>query len=637
MNEIIDLIRSYGGGIGVPEDFMNETTFFILLIVTLSGVIASSNKLYRFITLRLKQHQLDKDLAPYFSKLEITLATKDYLPTKYQNVSPSEDEEPGSKYIASAKNLIIPMFLNKAFKNDADDNKIYLILADSGMGKTTFLINLYIAYQNQWVKPYKIRLFPLGSNRALKDIKAINEAEQKDTIILLDAFDEDNEAVKDYKKRMGEILDIVWRFREVVITCRTQFFPSQSEEPHETGYLKFSGDGGEYYFQKLYLSVFDNNDVHKYLRKRFNLCNPINWQKYRQALSITRKSPNLMIRPMLLSNIEDLTAKAQDYQYAYQIYSKLITVWIDREAKKPGIKERYQTSDNFKRLLENFSQNLAVDLYQKRDSRKGLMIQKDEQLEVSGEFQIADIENINQGLSEKERQSRSLLNRNAEGYYKFSHKSILEYFLAKKALDDIVFFRDFIFDGMDAAKSFYTEMFFDKYLRLEMKKVKGTFNTTNNNKYRPISNMTYRESCDVKVLDIANSEFNFIHNIERFIKLKKVRIDSGNCIERMTMTKEEDPTLILVMNDWFKEIDINEYMIADEEQRTRLIYNSSLFKEVVCRVENIKNNSSTLDQYIIGQTIYHLKIRHIDDITNKLFDIRNNIQQSKPDIISISF
>lgn len=112
------------------------------------------------------------------------------------------------------------------------------------MGKTTFMINLYYKYK---VKrdflpknfKYDIKLLPIGYKGIINEIKAIENKEQ--TILLLDAFDEDISAIDDYKLRMKEILTITYQFRQIVITCRTHFFPSKEEEPHETGYFCFAG------------------------------------------------------------------------------------------------------------------------------------------------------------------------------------------------------------------------------------------------------------------------------------------------------------------------------------------------------------------------------------------------------------
>ena len=87
--------------------------------------------------------------------------------------------------------------------------------ADSGMGKTTFMINLYIRYKNAFRSPYAppkydIKLFPLGYPNILEDIEKVKDKE-------------------------NTILSKVHKFREIVMTCRTQFFPSEKEEPDRTG------------------------------------------------------------------------------------------------------------------------------------------------------------------------------------------------------------------------------------------------------------------------------------------------------------------------------------------------------------------------------------------------------------------
>ena len=93
----------------------------------------------------------------------------------------------------------------------------------------------------------------MGYPNILEDIEKVKDKEN--TILLLDAYDEDLEAIKDHQKRLNEILSKVHKFREIVITCRTQFFPSEKEEPDRTGYFT-GGERGEYKFQKSYLSVF---------------------------------------------------------------------------------------------------------------------------------------------------------------------------------------------------------------------------------------------------------------------------------------------------------------------------------------------------------------------------------------------
>lgn len=415
-------------------------------------------KLFHWAILRNNQWLLNENLRPYFSESDVERATRYYIQTKFQNVSPTADEEPGKSHIASAKDLLIPMFLEKVFKNNRTDTKYYLILADAGMGKTTFMINLFLSYTARpirnlfgWNENQKMKLFPLGSPDIWKDIEKIEN--KRDTILLLDAFDEDIKAVDDYDVRMKEIIEATKEFKEIVITCRTQFFPSDKEIPDDTGYATFGGDQSPQRFQRVYLSVFDDKDVNKYLKKRFSF---FQGSKRKKAFEIVKKSPNLVMRPMLLSYINDLVEADRNFTYSYEIYEALIEKWIERESKKHGIRKKYGSEEKYRELLLNFSRRLAINLYEKKDERGGYFITRNYFVKNTNGLQITDVDDY--GMTETEIRSKSLLNRNAEGKYKFSHKSILEYFLAKELTQNGRFLYTFDFDGMNIAETFVDEM-----------------------------------------------------------------------------------------------------------------------------------------------------------------------------------
>ena len=459
MKELLEYIEKYAAANHWPQWV---TDYIIRITVPVIIFLIIFNWLYKFIKWIFKlriQKFLNQNLNPYFSSFDVYKATKYYISTKFQNVSPSEDDEPGGKFIASAKDKLMPLFLNRIFTKRNVEGKYYLLLADTGMGKTTFLMNLFIRYKNRINWPWSfskdpIELIPLGSPDCLKAIAEIKNKEN--TILLLDAFDENIAAGDDYKLALTELLKVAWNFKFIILTCRTQFFPTRQEEPYETGYFTW-GEQREYNFQKLYISTFNNKDILSYLLKRYKIYNPFKLHKLVKAYKIVKKCPSLMVRPMLLSYIDDLLLSRQVYFYSYQLYEALISKWVERESRKAGIKEKYGSFEKYSDLLFNFSKKLAQNLFVNKEKRKGFFIHKDDDFSV-GNFSLKDFETEYIGLSTVEIRSKSLLNRTADGIYKFSHKSILEYFIAKEIVEQKFHSNELNSSGLTAAQVFYKEM-----------------------------------------------------------------------------------------------------------------------------------------------------------------------------------
>ncbi len=511
--------------LGFPDWLANELVFMLALMSVLITVLNYLLKFGKWVILQRKRRLLNRDLHPYFTPLEIDNATRFYIPTKYQDTAPSigYELEGFSSNLSTAK--LIPMLINKGFK--AETNQYYLILADAGMGKTTFMINLYLAYKKQqsWggIK-YNIELFPLGYPNIFAKIEKVTDP--KNTILLLDAFDEDPLAIANYKARLIEMLQKTREFRKIIITCRTQFFPTEEEEPYETGIFRYGGDPGEFYFDKLYISVFSDKDVKTYLQNKFNPINPFNWRKLKAAREIVRKSPNLVIRPMLLSEIQDLIKAKKEFHYSYEIYEELIAQWIKRESNKQGIKEKYRSKEMFMDLLHEFSQNLAIDLYKNRKKRAGLFLPQDTNIQDSKVFGSELMPNIPVNFPRIDWKTRSLLSRNAHGHIKFSHKSLLEYFLARKAIEDESFLNDFDFEGMDMTMFFFKEMIVGHILRNSV----GTFTIIKTSKKFPLYQIP-----DFPLSKISGIEIDCAKDLN-FSCLSYLKNHSNNSINYFTIS-----------------------------------------------------------------------------------------------------
>lgn len=525
LNTLVVIISSTGStqaaGSGTN---LADFHYGIQIIIGSSVLLGILFKPIKMVYRIFKNKIIYNKLKPFYTEFEVKKATEKYMPTKCQNVDPCQEEEPTNVHAYVTKEKLIPFFIKKVF-NAKKSEKYYIILADSGMGKTTFIINLFSEYSKKIFKKHKMILLPLGHPDTDATIDIIQDKEN--TILLLDALDEDSKSLNDYKKRLNEIIEKTKSFQAIVITSRTQFFPSQIEEPKETGILKFGCEKGMHKFYKLYISPFDEKDINKYLKMKFNI---FNISKRKRAKVIVEKSPKLMVRPMLLANIDDLIKREYPYQYPHHIYEEMVERWIQRERV------------DSKEELRKFSKELALDIYNSRIERKGIIIS------AKDIKQFADNHKIK--LEDFEIKSRSLLNRNGEGQYKFAHKSILEYFVALDLFNNPDNEYMYEYDGFEQIEKFYYDMCIERFnlddfaddfyiikkiVRKEIKKLRLSDYKENKNEIEQFKDL--KNFCE-KFTDILATALNFyiskpvttsiiLHNsiIEHLTNLKKETTD----------------------------------------------------------------------------------------------------------------
>ncbi len=440
----------------VPDWFVE-----LVLVLVVPLILFILNYLKKRIISIYRYRKNSNDLHPFYTNADITRAKKYYVPTKLRDKPPSNFDDLLMARTIDIDTPAINWFLNRAF-DDKDDARFYLILADSGMGKTTFLINLYLEYAGKLFRKYDIKLYPIGHPQTFIEIEKLKEKGlEKNTILLLDAFDEDNKALVNWKERFDSIIESVQSFREVVITSRTQFFPSEVEEPYQTKIPRAGSEKGFHLINKMYISPFSKSDISLYLDKKFGKYNIFKKGIKDRANRIVNQSPSLMLRPMLLAYIDDLLESTTNYKYVFQIYEELVLKWISREANRIE-KER---AEEFRENLSDFSLIVAKKIYQNWiEGKKGLILTSDEIEEIAKRHNIK--------LNSLEMKSKSLLNRNVIGEYKFSHKSILEFLLAKECMINDEFGSSFNFIGFDQAQKFVAELSKVEYVLRFFKKSK---------------------------------------------------------------------------------------------------------------------------------------------------------------------
>mgnify|MGYP003667511705 CR=1 FL=1 len=334
-----------------------------------------------------------------FLRHDFVSASKDYLVPYCSNVDPSDRED--LRNTVAVRERVFDALVRELA---ADDRKHILILADSGMGKTTLLLNLVAREEDR----FRFALISLGKSGALEQLKRVPH--KRDTVLLLDAFDEDPRAIEDASGRMEQVMNSVSEFKCVVMTCRTQFFPTDEEIPRCTGIRRVAarraGVPVVYQWLTVYLQPFDRAQIDEYVSRS------IPWVRRRQrqkARRIVSDIADLAARPMLTALIPSLAASEREAHGLWDLYVFMVDTWIQRESS-------WIAPD----FLRKSSKSLSVELFITRADRGSDRISREDLIDLL-RIECSDVEAW-------QLTSRSLLNRDADGCFKFAHRSILEFF-----------------------------------------------------------------------------------------------------------------------------------------------------------------------------------------------------------------
>ena len=378
-----------------------------------------------------------------------------YVPTQCQGTPPHNFDEPDEAVASSPKQELVNFFIEDVFRTSNTNRRLYCILAGSGMGKTTFAVQLFIEYVNKYKQstlPYDIYIRDLGEAKVIDEINALSQNignSAHKSILILDALDENLNASENFEEFRTKLEEAIKPYKFVVITCRSQFFSNEQDIPAKSSIRINTTEKNLLNYNKIYIRPFSPDDINLYVGK-----------KYRGYGKKNRR--------MRKSYIDDLIDANKDYTTETEIYETLIDKWLKREVNSiPDVETQKKSYEE----LVTFSKKLACQIYQN--------------WRETGDFRL-DATQMNDfcrknsfDKSKYQFRRRSLINHDANGSFKFSHKSFLEFFLAKQYFEESSF--DFSFEGMDMAELFYKGCCAREY----REKTDGVFSmkTISNNKY----------------------------------------------------------------------------------------------------------------------------------------------------------
>lgn len=444
-------------------------------------------RVLKLIKNRLLHYRLTVHLSPFYTPEQISRALSFYIPTKYRY---SEDGE-------EIRDDLIPYFSKEVFTRSNREFQYYFILGMPGMGKSCFMINLFWKYRYQLLKKdYFIRLIALNHPHAFEEIQKIPKQQQ--TVLLLDAFNEDPLAIENYSLRLAELIQMTQSFAKVLISCRNNFFPVELENPLQSKPVSFEEQGCYQLFSKIYIDPFNEIDAYSYLRRRLPLFYLNDKVK---AQAIHAQNLYLLSRPLFLNFIEFLLkGRPIIYDFTYQVYQEIIQTWIGVASKG--------ASNDFQDSYYHFLAEIACNMYDHFEDRNGLLIPEEDLKIISHKYSIKLLPS-----------RQPLIRQHPLGYYYFTHQSFISYFVAERAFRQENYPIETNFKGLMMASILYQELCWERYTsRYTM--VEGSYRTIHNSSLIPLSNIKVWELKQISRLYLRD----FVKRDLRFIKgLKHLR------------------------------------------------------------------------------------------------------------------
>lgn len=345
-----------------------------------------------------------------------------------------------------------------------EDSRVLAVLGEFGSGKSLHSYSLGIETAEMFLRDPISSRIPIRlvlKNCMDSNLQAVLEEQlfnmdtsyeefsqlnlKEKILFILDGFDEMSRYIT-HKMTLNRF-KMLYRFcdrykdAKILLTCRTQYFKSAEEE--EEILEEFEG-GKKYKIKKLCLRKFTEEEISTCIRNRYSESSkdkkPQEIQKkMKSKYDLMGMSSNPLILSMITEILDDIPPDQRNISQT-GIYKTYVNKWLEREISKCEItlrSEREKMQEGVKQVMYE----LAHQIYRKEDFQLSyeelkatLTPDKLEALRIFDKitsFTGEKEEEITEGIK-----TRSFLVREND-YFRFVHRSIMEYFIAEKLYQEI--------------------------------------------------------------------------------------------------------------------------------------------------------------------------------------------------------
>ena len=244
IDEFLNLLQECFG-LEIPEKVKNLILLIVATIVLTTFVVYIIIKFFKWIvSLRHRPWRKRKIKDILFPDYGDQVAEQKYfISSKFTTTPPNNLDDPLEVERVESARKLIDHLVEKVFVEENTTNRYFCILAGAGMGKTTFAVNLVIAYINRYKQKtlqFEIKLVSLARRNFAEELQMVESPSS--TILILDALDENAEASNDLHGFMQKLEHLIQSFRFVILTSRTQFFTNEDDQPTASSNLNLAYD-----------------------------------------------------------------------------------------------------------------------------------------------------------------------------------------------------------------------------------------------------------------------------------------------------------------------------------------------------------------------------------------------------------